>query len=222
MKKKKFKEFREYKPSLKKIQKKLRDLERKARKFWKPKEGKNVIRILPPWSDAETFYKEVPYHWNVTSDKKGFTCRSVIGKKCYICEVIQELSESSSPADQKRAQDLMATTRMLYNIVDMDNQSAGIQLYASGEKILQELLSHYVDTEWGNFTHYRKGYDVIIHREGTGLSTKYTLRLKRNPSPIADKRWLKELVDLDTVFPIPTYKEQKAAYLGDLEEEEED
>ena len=203
------------KASLKKAQQKLRELEAKSKKYWRPKEGRNVIRVLPPWKDSDTFYKEVPTHWLPQGEgNRMIPCRQALSKKCYLCQKIEKLSSMDSAKKQAKAQTMSVKTRILYNIVDKGSVSAGVQEYTSGEGVLRELLSHAVDPEWGDFTDPKEGYDVIINRKGANLATRYEIRLRRNPSPIEDKRWLKQLVDLDKIMPIPSYEEQKAIYFG--------
>src|SRR5262245_25310206 len=47
-------------------------------RYWMPKEGKNRIRILPPWTtegpNANQYWREVAMHFKVGAESKFFVC----------------------------------------------------------------------------------------------------------------------------------------------------
>jgi hypothetical protein len=96
--------------------------------FWKPKDGANLIRILPAWTDkvpefAAQFWREVAQHWNVSSDQKGpILCpRKTPGLSgpCPICELVDELKKDKANVQAKSVvKEIRAKTTYLFNIVD--------------------------------------------------------------------------------------------------------
>ena len=166
--------------------------------FWTPKEGMNNVRILPPWNDEGVFYKEVPSHFSVGPQNKMFVCNAKLGHgSCVVCDTVTKLLQSSSKDDVKLAEDMRVQLRVLYNIVDLDDPAIGVQIMSTGPKIFRDVLSYFADPEWGDLTDPETGYDISIQRSGTGFQTQYTVRPKKNPSPIADPDWLSQLHDLD-------------------------
>lgn len=98
--------------------------------FWKPKHGKNNIRILPPWTNegehAGSFFREVAQHWGVSEDMKGpVLCPNKtpdIKQPCPICEFIAELrADKKNVAAAELAKDIRAKTCWFLNIVDLDD-----------------------------------------------------------------------------------------------------
>jgi len=107
--------------------------------FWKPKNGKNTIRIMPPWTDplgegkalSDTlqvfqgqYWREVGQHWNVSPDQRGpILCPKKtpgLDAPCPICEFVSELKKDKTNAKAKQlSDDIRAKTTFLLNIVDM-------------------------------------------------------------------------------------------------------
>src|SRR5258706_2411143 len=88
-------------------------------KFWKPKQGENRIRLMPPWKtrahpkpcrcevchNADDFCREVYLHWNVGTSEENqqtFTCPVRTppnkGSNCVICGYVDQLRGSGDAA----------------------------------------------------------------------------------------------------------------------------
>jgi hypothetical protein len=93
------------------------------------------------------------------------------------------------------------------NIVDLDDLEAGVQIFPAGREVLRQLLTYFVDPDWGDLTDPDKGYDVVIEKAGSGLQTSYTVRPRKNSTPIPDKSLLEKVGDLSAVFPKLTHEE---------------
>ena len=100
-------------------------------KFWKPADGKNVIRVLPPWTDegplAGQFYREVHQHWNVTEGGGPVLCPKKTPaasdeKDCPICDFVDQLRARKTDVEaQEMAKSLRAKVAYLMSIVDMND-----------------------------------------------------------------------------------------------------
>ena len=186
-----------------KIQERLKKLEAGKGKLWKPKKGKNRIRILPSWKGPdEEFYKEAPTHWNIGPEQnRSVICPKITGGKCPVCSKANKLSQSDSAKEQSASEKLLPKTRVIFNILDLDSKEKNILQWSCSENQLQELLGFYIDPDYGDFTHPKKGFDVIITRKGEGLNTRYKLLLARNPSKIKGwKKMKKDLPNLDNKY----------------------
>ena len=75
------------------LQKKMDSLD--TGRFFKPKEGKNTVRILPPWSKEGLWYKEATLHYGLNNEEgksRGYPCLKQFGEDCPICEVVSKLA----------------------------------------------------------------------------------------------------------------------------------
>lgn len=196
-----------YKSSLEKIQKKQRELESKAEGvFFKAKQGRNLIRILPADSRKGllTFYYE--YHQHYGLGKAGFTCNKTFEKPCLICRKAEQWSESDETKKQKIADSIHASERYAIAVGLVDEPDSAPKLFSVSNNLLGQLLQLYNDPDYQDFTDPEVGYDLILHRDGLLLATKYTLRPRRNPSKLKNKLWLKQRPDLTKI--IKPYKKE--------------
>lgn len=97
-------------------------------KFWRPQDGVNRIRILPPWTEegefAGSFWREVWQHWNVTEESGPILCpKKTPGAEdndCPICDFVDMLKNQKSDVKaQELAKDLRAKVAYLMSIVDL-------------------------------------------------------------------------------------------------------
>lgn len=99
-------------------------------RWWRPKAGRNNIRLLPPWTDegfhAGDFAREIHTHWNVGSGdgQSIFTCPAHtpgLGGPCAICDEIARLRSTGSALDLELADNMRAKPGYLSNIVNLDD-----------------------------------------------------------------------------------------------------
>jgi len=182
--------------------------------FWTPKEGVNLIRILPPYGESGYFFREVDMHFGVGKNGESFVCTRAEGGRCYACDKLEELRASEDPEKVNLARKFVPRHRVLYNIVDLNEPSKGVRIFSSGVSIFKDILSYFADPDWGDITDPEKGYDIKIIREGTGLETSYRVQARKNPTPIADPEWLTQLYDLDSVVQLLPYEKQQEIIEG--------
>ena len=202
---------------------KLDEIRRGGTRFWTPKEGASLIRILPPYT-GEDWYKEAWFHFGVGVDRKPIVCaRRLQDEACYICEQVDGLRKSEDPRDVELSTQIASRRRVFYNIIDLDDIESGVQVFSSGVTIFKELLMYVADPDWGDITDPEQGYDIVLDREGTGIDTKYNVRAKKNPTALIDPALLDELRDLDDMVGILPYEQVKAIYEGEefVKEEKE-
>ena len=98
--------------------------------FWKPKKGKNRVRIMPPYTDegenAYLWWREIWAHWGVGPDddsKKNVSCPKMSpdseDKECPICDYVEQLKASGDPADLALAKEIRSQRRIYTNIIDL-------------------------------------------------------------------------------------------------------
>ena len=183
--------------------------------YWKPKQGDNIIRILPSWTgnpDAD-FIQPIFVHWFDRVDDGGgkrgkFGCpKKMAGRDCALCDIVSRLFDSGAPEDAQLARELNAPRKFLVNIVDAHDADAGAQVWEFGPRLYELLLFNLTDEECGvNYVDPKEGYNIKVERSGEKLQTKYSLGISRRPSAIP-AAWLEGLPDLSKIVHVPTDSE---------------
>lgn len=97
-------------------------------RWWRPANGKNQIRVMPPWDkDGEfkdQFFREVAQHWNIGDEQKApVLCpKQTPGLEgdCPICEFVEALkADKTDVKAQKLAKEFRAKTAYLLNVVSL-------------------------------------------------------------------------------------------------------
>lgn len=100
-------------------------------KFWKPREGKNDIRILPSWATEGEFegqfWREVHQHWNLSEGSGPILCPKKTpyasdDKDCPVCDLYDSLRERKGDVEaQEMAKDIRAKVAYLMSVVDLSD-----------------------------------------------------------------------------------------------------
>lgn len=161
--------------------------------FWKPEEGRNVIRFLPALADWETPFMVIPEHYvNIGEKFFNFVCpKAAMGKPCPVCDKASELY-AGSERDQKMAQRLFVKKQVYANIIDRKNEDAGPQVYKFGKTVWEGLKEIREDPDvGGDFTHPKTGFDIVVKRKGTGIKTEYKV-LPGKSQKLGNMDWIEE------------------------------
>jgi hypothetical protein len=181
--------------------------------FLSLKDGRNVLRVLPPKGDAD-FYQEVFVHYGVGKSEDNtnghtVTCPTTHGedKACPVCEVVKELYKLSKKKDdsyEKQARQLGRKKRVYFNAISRDEklnayykkddkwftkvdgeekEQTPVKVLGTGVSIFKAILGLIVDPEYGDVTDETEGLDLIITRTGSGFSTEYDVKTVRKESP---------------------------------------
>ena len=208
------------------------------------KDGRNVVRILPPKENMEMFYEEVWVHYGVgksDTNKKGtmIVCPKTNGddEPCPQCELVDQLFKLSKKKDDsysKQAKELMKKKRVYYNAIDRSedisqysknaegkwvdaegNEGSPVKVLATGIGVFKDLLNIIVDPEYGDITDPEEGLDVIITKTGSGFNTNYDVKTVRKESAVGFDEWEACLNDLAPLKKCKTYDEILAIIDGD-------
>ena len=189
--------------------------------YWKPKQGRNIIRILPGVGDMEDFFwQDVGKHYPPDSNR-SFVCREfTLGEPCPICEFVQELYDAGDEASKTLAGKIRCRKQFWMNIIDRANEDKGPQIFTPGPMIFKQVASLIGDPDYGEIYDEYEGLDLIISRTGTGLDTEYDVNSRRKESPLADNddiidEWLDAAKDLSVVELSDNPAEDRAAGGGD-------
>lgn len=189
------------------VTKELGEFDKGKTEFFKPVQGKNIIRILPAAPGKTSPYKVVHQHYVQTPDKPngvGFVCPAFAPERgpCPACKMSNELRATGNPVDRDRSFQLRAKSRVFVNVIDRAHPERGPMPWGYGKQIKEELEN--IRTMLGvDVTHPEHGQDIILVRKGTGKNdTEYSVIASPQAGPISTDpdeiaHWADMLPDLD-------------------------
>ncbi len=168
-------------------------------KSWKPNDGDNRIRILPPtWKDAKHFGLDIYVHYGVGPDRQSYLCLNKMeqDEQCPICE---EREVARRDEDEEYAKKLEAKRRVLVYIIDRDHEKEGVQAWAMPWTLDRDIVKVCQDKSSGEILeidHPEEGYDVTFEKKGAKDRTEYLgVSIARRSSPLGRDEWLDYAVD---------------------------
>jgi len=154
--------------------------------FFGPKEGRNVIRILPPVGKMEYFFQTVGRHYMPPDNKKAIYCPSFTSDRelpCPICELSDQLRQAG---DKKMSDELRVRRQFWMNVINRDSSNPEPLIYTPGVIVFGELSSLISDPDYGDITDVLNGYDIIIEKSGTGRDTEYHVKARPKTTPLTE------------------------------------
>lgn len=184
--------------------------------WWSPKEGKNIIRVLPAWTEkgahAGKFFLKGALHYGFKSEgrDRAFPCLSMFEKSCPACAFISVLQEEGSEASTAIVKRMRKQYKYWVNILvrTKDGTEKTPRIYGLKKKMMRQLRGYMQDPDYGDITDAEEGRDVVIEREGTGMNTSYELRVRPKATPIGTDDWEEKLHKLHKVVVEPMTEEQ--------------
>jgi hypothetical protein len=201
---------------------------------WRPGQGDNTVRILPPtWDDPKHYGYDIWVHGWVGADRSSYLCpKKMLGKRCPICE---EAKASRDAGEDDEAKQLEPKQNLIVWILDRDGDTDTPMVWQQSWTIDRDITAQCVQKKSGKvlqIDHPDDGYDISFKRQGTGLKTKYFgFQVDRDPSPIADKeKDQDEILDYINDNPLPDvlkfydeeYLEKMIAGTAEAKDEAED
>lgn len=172
--------------------------------FFGPKEGRNLIRILPPVGEMEFFFQSVGRHYMPPDGKKSVYCPSFTSDgelPCPVCELVNDLRAAG---EKKLADELRVRRSFWMNVVNRDDEKTGVGIYTPGIIVFSELSSLITDPDYGDITDVLNGYDIIIEKSGSGRDTEYHVKPRPKVTPLCEdedqlEKWLSSAKDLSYI-----------------------
>ena len=183
------------------------------------REGRTVLRFMPPQVGKPSPFETVWQHYIEATDGRRlvFPCPlKTHGQACPVCGEANRLSRTGNPADREIAYQYWPKMRVFAEVVDLEDVGKGVQVVAFGKTIYEQLMSVRTDHRLGgDFTDPEDGFDIVVDRTGTGLTTRYSVRSdKQSTGPLEDFGWLESRRDLSrfsTAAPNKTLDDARSA-----------
>ena len=169
--------------------------------YFSPQEGNNTIRILPPWKatgkwSGNPFFK-VTLHYGFEVEGRNRTVYCLGEDDCPVCAFVTKLQAASTKGTRAVANKIRTQLRDFCNVLDRKRGHGRVQIYGLRPKQMRELRSFLRDPDFGDITHPKEGHDIVIERTGSGLSTRYSIRVRPKSSLLGLPDWKKKVHKLD-------------------------
>ena len=189
----------------------------KTNLIWKPKPGKQVVRIVPYKYTPDNPFIELKFHYNLNG--KTYLSPDSFGRPDPIVEFSNRLKKTGDKEDWKNGRKLEPKMRTFAPIFVRGEEHEGVKFWGFGKQVYQEILSIISDPDYGDITDLTNGRDIVVEfrtaEESGKTFPETTIRVKPNSTPAVDPKnsTLVEAIKLQTnildLFPEMSYDELK-------------
>ena len=204
---------------LSKLKSRLNSLSNKKKKsnlIWKPKPGKQVVRIVPYKYEPDNPFIELKFHYNINN--KTYLSPDSFGRPDPIVEFSNRLKKTGSKEDWQMGRKMEPKMRTFAPVIVRGEEGEGVKFWGFGKQVYQELLSIISDPDFGDITDLTGGRDIVVEfktAEGGASFPETSIRVKPNVSVAIDPKnaqlldALKSQVNILDLFPEFSYEELK-------------
>tara|TARA_R110000851_G_scaffold328756_1_gene499961 strand:- start:587 stop:1396 length:810 start_codon:yes stop_codon:yes gene_type:complete len=184
--------------------------------LWKPKPGKQQVRIVPYVHNTSNPFVELFFHY-------GFGGKNILSPKTFgeadpLIEFADQLRATGNRDDWNLSKDLFPKMRTYVPVIVRGEESEGVKFWGFGKTVYQELLGFFTDPDYGDLTDPVGGRDITVEfKTAKELGKNYPetyIRVKPNQTPISEDKDVleksKDQIELPTMFKKHSYDELKA------------
>ena len=194
----------------------LSNTNQKSNLIWKPKPGKQVVRIVPYKYEPDNPFIELKFHYNINT--KTYLSPDSFGRPDPIVEFSNRLKKTGSKEDWQMGRKMEPKMRTFAPVIVRGEEGEGVKFWGFGKQVYQELLSIISDPDFGDITDLTGGRDIVVEfktAEGGASFPETSIRVKPNVSVAIDPKnaqlldALKSQVNILDLFPEFSYEELK-------------
>jgi hypothetical protein len=194
----------------------LSNTNQKSNLIWKPKPGKQVVRIVPYKYEPDNPFIELKFHYNINN--KTYLSPDSFGRPDPIVEFSNRLKKTGSKEDWQMGRKMEPKMRTFAPVIVRGEEHEGVKFWGFGKQVYQELLSIISDPDFGDITDLTNGRDIVVEfktAEGGASFPETSIRVKPNVSVAVDPKntqlldALKTQVNILDLFPELSYEELK-------------
>ena len=194
----------------------LSNTNQKSNLIWKPKPGKQVVRIVPYKYEPDNPFIELKFHYNINN--KTYLSPDSFGRPDPIVEFANRLKKTGSKEDWQMGRKMEPKMRTFVPAIIRGEEGEGVKFWGFGKQVYQELLSIISDPDFGDITDLTNGRDIVVEfktAEGGASFPETSIRVKPNVSVAIDPKnaqlldALKSQVNILDLFPEFSYEELK-------------
>ncbi len=183
--------------------------------IWKPKPGKQVVRIVPYKYQTDNPFIELKFHYNINN--KTYLSPDSFNRPDPIVEWSNRMKKTGNKEDWQLGRKMEPKMRTYAPILVRGEESEGIKFWGFGKNVYQEILSIINDPDYGDITDPVNGRDIVVEfrtAEDSGKSfPETTIRVKPNATiaiDVSQKEILAQQVNILDLFPEYSYDELKS------------
>ncbi len=191
-----------------------------GRNYHKLVDGKNVIRVLPPYSEAGRFYKIIGTHRATWAGDK-VTCPNItFGRKdCPICKRGEKLAKAYG---KDAAKAYLPKKTALINVLDMQKADGVVRVLECAPTIINPILNYMSEVESDELVDPEEGQNVTILKKKKGKKTEYEIIVRPKPYDLKANNYdidaiLESLYNLDD-FPRESNSDDLYEMLDEIQE----
>jgi len=202
------------------IRNRLNSLQNKVQKtdnLWKPKPGKQQIRMLPYTHNTSNPFIELFFHYDFGG--KNILSPKTFGEIDPLIQFSEQLRATGNRDDWNLSKKLFPKMRTYVPVIVRGEESEGVKFWGFGKTVYQELLAFFADPDYGDLTDPTSGRDITVEFKtakelGKNFPETY-IRVKPNQTSVTDDKKVMELIkdqiELPTLFKKYSYDELEAS-----------
>lgn len=209
--------------NLDKIKSKLNALTKKETSssefIWKPKQGQQIIRIVPYKFAPDDPFIELRFHYGLAG--KTYLSPATFDRPDPVVVLANKLINAGNKESWIEGKQIEPKTRTFVPVIVRGEEELGVRYWGFGKTVYTELVKIMADDDYGDITDPMSGRDVVVEvltakQTGKNYPTT-TIRVKPNKSPAVDPKnselvkKLGEQVNITEIFKEPTFDELKEA-----------
>lgn len=144
-------------------------------KIYKVREGKNVLRVLPPtWEKPKHYGYDIWVNYGIGADNQSYLSLSKM--KNQKDPIAEARLVAQREGDDKLARALLPTQRILMWVIDRNAEDEGPQLWPAAFTVDKDLALLSLDEDTKEVSYIDdpdNGRDFRFHAEGQGMMRKY-------------------------------------------------
>ena len=147
-------------------------------KKYKVRDGKNVVRILPPtWPKPKHYGYDIFANYGIGADNQFYLSLSKMDQ-CSAAEdpLAEARREAQKEGDEKTAKALQPRQRVLFWVIDRQEPDEGPQLWDIPFSVDKDFVNLCLDEDTKEVSYPEDpedGHDLRFFKEGQGMLTKY-------------------------------------------------
>lgn len=176
-------------------------------KRYKIRDGKNLIRVLPPtWDGAEHYGLDIWVNFGIGADNQSYLSLSKMKNESD--PIDEERRKAVRDGDDEYAKQLSPRQRVLMWVIDRLDEDEGPQIFDAPFTLDKSLANIAIDDDSKEVMLIDdpvEGCDFRFNKEGTGMLTKYDASKMRlmKPSPVfQDEKALEDVLEYITQNPL--------------------
>jgi hypothetical protein len=127
--------------------------------LWKPKPGKNLVRIVPYSHNTDNPFIELFFHYGMNN--KTYISPTSFGRPDPIVEFANQLKKGDKES-WKRGRALEPKMRTYVPVLVRGEEDEGVKFWGMGKQVYQEILGIIADPDYGDITDLKNGRDVTV------------------------------------------------------------